>query len=115
MEIAVASVGISQCPLEPVTCWVYDSSAPIGVDREPTVTGAGRVSKSLHGSIATNTALVPPEIAALALGRTTPAPMTTATAAPTADHLVRCNIPVSLTEISTPSDISVAIVDLLNV
>jgi hypothetical protein len=49
----------------------------------------GRVSKSRHGTIGTNTARLPLETAALALGKTAPALITTATAAPSADHRVR--------------------------
>jgi hypothetical protein len=55
MATAVAVVGIAQLPTEPVICCVYTSWGCSGVAREPTLSGGGRKSNSLHGVIGTNT------------------------------------------------------------
>jgi hypothetical protein len=84
----VASAGTLQLPLAPMTVIVWVSWAPRGAAREPTVSGAGRVSITRQGVIGTNTARSPELIVAEAIPKP-PAPNETATAAPIAAQRAR--------------------------
>jgi len=57
-----ASTGIVHDPFDPSTAIVCVSRGPSGVDRPPTVAGAGRVSITRQGVIGTNTERTPPVI-----------------------------------------------------
>jgi hypothetical protein len=64
--MAVAEPGMVQSPFVPVTWNVTVWFAPIGVERVPTVSGAGRVSSSRHAVIGTSTLEVPVPVAPIA-------------------------------------------------
>jgi hypothetical protein len=60
MATAVAVDGMTQLPFVPCTRCVNTPPAGSGVETLPTVSGAGRVSRSRHGAIGTNDDAVPP-------------------------------------------------------
>ena len=87
LAMPVAVEGIEQLPLVPVTWNITPRAGPIGVLRNPTLSSAGRVSASRHGTIGTNVDGVDPSAASAKW--VTTIPVASADAIATANNAVQ--------------------------